>query len=197
MFLLFLAHFIFNLFVVATPTPCASFAGDFTSFDTYKNVRVKLEEFVANCGNKQCTSVPPDQTCFNSVKNIKIKGAKSTNIEVNSSLFEKFVKIEKLTLLQVRPIDDPLILKNDVFKHMKSTMKHLHIEKSAVTEIPAGAFADYSELVVLDLSKNPLKSISPKVFDQLTKLTQLNLGGHITTEYPINIFHKLTQLQSL
>ena len=66
-----------------------------------------------------------------------------------------------------------------------------------LTSLEAGIFDDLSALVYLDLGGNPLTSLEAGVFDNLTSLTELQLSYAGETAPPNGLFDKLTSLREL
>ena len=70
-------------------------------------------------------------------------------------------------------------------------------ERTKVTELKAGDFADLPSLYSLDLGDNELAALPADLFDGLTSLQSLSLGNNRLTALPADLFDGLTSLRSV
>ena len=64
-------------------------------------------------------------------------------------------------------------------------------------ELPAGIFDNLTSLTELDLGRNELSELPAGIFDNLTSLKMLSLDGNRLSELPASIFDNLTSLTEL
>jgi len=113
------------------------------------------------------------------------------NIERNYTL--KYPELLKDTNL-MRINDSEFILIKDMFH---SKLERLDLTGNKITEITKDTFSGLTELKVLSLSYNAIKSIDPDAFKDNTKLSNLDLKGNKITEITTDTFSGLTELQYL
>ncbi|XP_055874290.1 slit homolog 2 protein-like isoform X2 [Biomphalaria glabrata] len=73
----------------------------------------------------------------------------------------------------------------------------IRLEENHITQIPARAFADLTNLKRIDLGNNQISHIAPDAFTGLSSLSSLVLYGNKIKDLPLGVFNGLTSLQLL
>ena len=81
--------------------------------------------------------------------------------------------------------------------HLAAITGDLRLRDKGISVLQAGDFDGLSNLDVLDLQHNSLKSLPQGVFDDLTKMNRLRLNNNQLTELSPDIFADLTGLENL
>lgn len=104
----------------------------------------------------------------------------------------KFTEIY-MTNITRKHVDIPSTL----FQHCSPYLTTLYLGGSYITEIPCGLFNGMSNLKILRLNNNNIKTFPDKLFDSCTQLTSLFLNDNPIESVSLDLFHKLHNLKEV
>ncbi|EPB74968.1 leucine Rich repeat-containing domain protein [Ancylostoma ceylanicum] len=103
-----------------------------------------------------------------------------------------------LSTLEIRECTnfDPLLIPENAFKGLETSLKNLTIDSCNLKEIP-GALKDLNQLETLVLANNKFENISADVLSGKKELTYLDLSGNFITKIESGSFEPLQKLETL
>ncbi|CAJ0593309.1 unnamed protein product [Cylicocyclus nassatus] len=103
-----------------------------------------------------------------------------------------------LTTLEIRECTnfDPLVIPENTFKGLETSLKNLTIDSCNLKEIPEG-LKDLNALETLVLANNKFENVSADVFSGKKELNYLDLSGNFITKIEPGSFEPLKKLETL
>lgn len=112
-----------------------------------------------------------------------------TNVTLTNKNIKIFYLLEKLSNMKI-----------DNFVEFNLNIEHnqeLHLNGHNITLIDTNAFENFSNLILLNISCNNLKQVSPKMFNNLFFLKDLDLSRNLINLIHDNSFKDLEKLEKL
>ena len=135
--------------------------------------------------------VPPFRPSNNVYDTVTIRG-KSSSLTMQAGAF-KNIKMERIEIL----FKGTMSLEPGAFAGVDGELSELTIGKTLLESIPDEAFAGLGQLTYLNLDQNHLKTVTHRMFSDLSKLEELNLNNNQIVTIHDNAFDDLGQLRYL
>lgn len=163
---------------------------------------------VIQCSDLGLKSVPgdiPDDTTLLDLQNNKITEIKENDFKNLKGLHALILVNNKITIIHPKALS-PLtklqrlyLSKNmlkDIPPNMPKSLQELRIHENEITKIKKASFQGMSNVIVMELGSNPLKSagVDPGAFSDLKRVSYIRIADTNITEIPKGLPSSLSEL---